>query len=576
MKNKKTIMILVDGMSFELMKLPQSIDLSLLSKTELSEFYPESMEYFDIWERFTYRSFLDPAANRQVKISSADVATMISVGMFPHLFTKLLSKDTKVPNLFSLLKNQGAKLAAVTNCPLTDSTIGMFLCPEEYHSYNEKTDLSFTNNTDMETNIALNLENSPWDLLAGGGRRAFYDKNTCDPVTKQSGIRTDGRNLLKEYKERSDYKVLFEDEYNENIKVDWAYKNLWLLHHGYFRFHVERSATNASEPSLSDLSLKVIESLDESNNPWFCLIESGRVDHAAHNNNSYYALGELLEVFRLVSRILKKPNSHEYNIILTSDHGTGGLAFLEENYVPYNALEGGVQWANGPGKNRLDTAVYHSGEGARGLRAIKNFTPNIEEAPAFRFQPSGDYQKVGSHNRTFVPFIVNGPDYNHLSGCMFPHELFYAIKSIYTLKESVTTNPKVIILLGVNNKVTTKLEKSFQWHLIDESSYFIDKQVSNQNTSDISTVNIVHDIESVLKRGMSVLVSIASLTNSDFIRYTRLTKYCKYRIIYPKLNKENELIIHELHNFSKEINTKDFDCIADDELIFNSIAEYLK
>jgi alkaline phosphatase len=518
MKQKKIIMILVDGMSFELMKLPQSVDLSILKRTGLRDFYPESIEYFDIWERFAHKSFLDPASNRQVKISSADVATMFSVGTYPHVFTK---RNNLNQNLFCRLKEQGVKVAAVTNCPLTDSTIGMFLWPDEYQNYKEKTDLSFTNNTDMETNIAAVLDKAPWDLLVGGGRRAFFDKNTFDPVTMQRGVRNDGRNIIQELTNRPEYKLLFEDQYSENIKIDWSYRNLWLLHHGVFRFHSERSATKAPEPRLSELGIQVIKNLDESGDPWFCLIESGRVDHAAHNNNAYYAIGELLEVNRLIHHILEKENSDDYTIILTSDHGTGGITYFEENKVPFNAFREGIQWGNGPGIKRFDTAVYQEGNGAKGLRALKNFTPNFTDSPSFRLQPSGDQKKVGSHNRCFVPYMVTGPKTNFLNKCVYPHDLFYAIQEIYS-NHSKPQKAKLILLRGISELVCKELAESIDFQYVTDEDYLIGNQVTNEDDLNITLIGMFHEIESLLKNGISTVVRLSSERPIDKYRLKRL------------------------------------------------------
>ncbi|WP_176543128.1 alkaline phosphatase [Bacillus thuringiensis] len=553
MKQQKIIMILVDGMSFELMKLPQSVDLSILERTELRDFYPECMEYFDIWERFSHRSFLDPASNRQVKISSADVATMFSVGMYPHVFTKRNHPDQ---NLFSKLKSQGVKIAAVTNCPLTDSTIGMFLWPNEYQSYKEKTDLSFTNNTDMETNIAAVLDKAPWDLLVGGGRRAFLDKNTLDPVTQQRGIRNDGRNIIQELIQRPEYKLLFENQYNGDFKVNWSHRNLWLLHHGYFRFHAERSATKAQEPRLSDLGLHVIENLDNSEDPWFCLIESGRVDHAAHNNNAYYALGELLEVNRLINHILKKENSADYTIVLTSDHGTGGVTYFEENKVPFNAFQEGIQWGNGPGIKRADTAVYQVGSGAKGLRALKNFTPEFNDASTFRFQPSGDQQRVGSHNRCFVPYMVSGPETNILNNCAFPHDLYYAIQEIYS-KQKEPKEAKLILIRDVPETVCKEVARNIGFQYVNSLDHLVSGQAINDDNLNIASIGMIHEIESLLKNGISTVVRISSEGTIDKLRLKHLLAQYDSTVLQVSIDKDEEILVSEVELDSNKVGLED-------------------
>ena len=63
----------------------------------------------------------------------------------------------------------------------------------------------------------------------------------------------------------------------------------------HMSYEVDRDRTPNGQPSLSEMSKAAINRLVKADNGFFLMIESGRIDHAHHDNNAYRALDEAVE-----------------------------------------------------------------------------------------------------------------------------------------------------------------------------------------------------------------------------------------------------------------------------------------
>ena len=549
----KVILVLVDGMSFEIMKYPGMVDLSFLSETELKYFYPECLNYYDEWKNFTLNSFLDPSINRNKNVTSADIAAMISTGITKSFidfnFDKVKLNDI---SLFSVLKENNIKVAALSNLPVTDSTLGMFICPGEINSYKLKTrveKIEYTN-LSMQNNIAEEIEKCPWDILAGGGRMCFYPDNVEDIVTKgEYGKRTDGKNILEKLRKNEQIKFIFEtDIRNTKIDLNSPYRYLVLLHHNDFMFEAERERIKSPEPRLSEIGMKIVNSLDESNSDWFLFLESGKVDPAAHNNNGYFILGEMLEIYRFLYLLKQKPNYDEYTIIFTSNHETGGLSFADNYNLPYDAFIDGAHWGNGPGKNRSDTTIYMK-DGK--LEGIHNFTKEFESKPNFRSQLSAKNTKCAMHGRSIVPFLVKGGNIKDFIDCKYHIDLYYSLlKSFGINQKKQTINPEVIVVTGPpaagKSTLSVKLSEKLNYSYLKGDDYLNSIESSDDDYSDwrldIAIENILFDTESLLRHGKSAIIDFVFLRPQEIMMLYKFKR--NYTLNFVVLNVDEQTAIH--------------------------------
>lgn len=564
---KKVIFIIADGLSFNSMKLPSMVDLSALKETDLRDFYPDVYKYIDIFNHFSYRGFIDSTPKKDIRLTSADIACMMSIGRGKN--SPCIKDFREEQSLFSYLKSQHVKVAGITNCPIADSTIGMFLDPESHIYYDEKRDQKLTNNGTMECQIAKTVMDKDWDLLVGGGRWAFFPREMNDPITNECGIREDKLNLLNEIEKDSKIQLVFEDRWNHfKLKNQISKKTLALLHNNYFRYQAERTRLYAPEPRLSDLCVDVLDLLDGSDESWFCIVESGRIDHAAHLNHGYFLLGEVLELFRTIHMIQEREQAKNYTIIVVSDHGTGGLSFYDNTKLPFDAFKEGVFWTDGPGKKRDDVSFSYQN---KKIQKIENYTPNIKNKDNFSFQASGIHLACGSHSRELVPLLAQGSESWQLASCHDHKDLYYAVKKIFNFEQSKKYGELLIICDDSNVKTIEVLKK------LTEKSEVNCLCINNLSPRNVLierdefyfqclAENIMHECKTLLRHGIDVATDLVIEDDSYILYLNKLS--LDYRIhiglINPskvKLKAIKERLNH-LHVFKLD-NDQDFEVIID-------------
>lgn len=78
---------------------------------------------------------------------------------------------------------------------------------------------------------------------------------------------------------------------------------------------------SAVEPSLTQMSIKALDMLQEDNKDgYILLVEAARIDHAHHDNLGRMALEETAEMHRAVEAIMERIDLRDTLVIVTSDH----------------------------------------------------------------------------------------------------------------------------------------------------------------------------------------------------------------------------------------------------------------
>ncbi|WP_348673564.1 alkaline phosphatase [uncultured Abyssibacter sp.] len=164
------------------------------------------------------------------------------------------------------------------------------------------------------------------EVVMGGGRRHFLPNdpaaNSPDAVSGTEGDRNDGRNLVTEWTTAYPGGVYVFDEAGfDAVDADSTERLFGLFNESHMQYEADRGNDVAGEPSLTDMTRKAIDILDNNDDGFFLMVESGRIDHGHHAGNAYNALNDTIEFAAAVQAAADATDPEETLIIVTADHG---------------------------------------------------------------------------------------------------------------------------------------------------------------------------------------------------------------------------------------------------------------
>jgi alkaline phosphatase len=283
------------------------------------------------------------------------------------------------------------------------------------------------------------------EVVMGGGRRHFLPKTT-DNDAIYKGRRTDGRDLIAEWKATYadglyiDNRTDFETAINNNTQ-----RVMGLFSQSHLRFEADRVRKQASQPSLSAMTGKAIDILDNNPKGFFLMVEAGRIDHAHHVGNAYNALSDTIEFAKAVDTAVKKTSDRDTLIIVTADHGhvftmagypkrgnpiLGKVIAVGEDQpklaadnLPYTTLG----YVNGRGYRYLEDQTDADEGYHKSIRAgRKDLTGVDTNQPGF-YQEALIPKKTETHSGEDVPIYASGPGAYLISGSNEQTIIFHAI-----------------------------------------------------------------------------------------------------------------------------------------------------
>lgn len=163
------------------------------------------------------------------------------------------------------------------------------------------------------------------DVVMGGGRRSFLPKdpayNSADAVSATEGDRTDGRDLTAEWKSMYPRGTYIDDQAGfDAVNPNRTSKLFALFNESHMQYEADRGNDVAGEPSLTEMTTKAIDILNNNREGFFLMVESGRIDHAHHAGNAKGALTETIELSNAVRAAMENTNPEETLILVTADH----------------------------------------------------------------------------------------------------------------------------------------------------------------------------------------------------------------------------------------------------------------
>ncbi len=264
------------------------------------------------------------SASNPVTDSGAGATAIASGFKTDNRYVGMTAAGEPAQSLSELAQIQGWKVGYVTSTTVTHATPASFYS----HVLNRYTD---------EDEIAEQLLEHRADVVLGGGLSSFLPED-------EGGNRVDDRNLLDEARETG-YTV-----WTRGQDLDAApperLLGLFGSGHLYFTLDDRKYPEERRDPSLEKLTRLALRALGSSGEPFFLMVEGGRIDHAGHNFDAA-GVGWQTQAFdRAVAAVLEYQRQHPRTlVVLTADHATGGLAISD--HVDWDAIKrqkASVQW----------------------------------------------------------------------------------------------------------------------------------------------------------------------------------------------------------------------------------------
>ncbi|KAL5963706.1 Alkaline phosphatase [Taenia solium] len=161
------------------------------------------------------------------------------------------------------------------------------------------------------------------NVMIGGGQKNFYPNTTALPANKsEKGVRLDGRSLVTEWENNQtskNHKYCLVQKPSDLALCDGSNVD-YLLALPYSDHMPYNHLIDWGEPNLLGYVRKAIEVLEHQPNGYFLFIESGRIDHAHHNNEGRRSLDEMKHFDEIIAYIENTVNLEETLVIVTADH----------------------------------------------------------------------------------------------------------------------------------------------------------------------------------------------------------------------------------------------------------------
>jgi len=228
---------------------------------------------------------------------------------------------------------------------------------------------------EMYEEIALDYLNANVDLLIGGGRQYFQNREMDD------------RDLINEF-ENKGY-IVMDQLYTTMNKIKWPLdKNLL-----YFTADKQPLTVSGGIDYLSFAVRQGVQYLEQkSNKGFFLLVEGSQIDWMNHANDGRGVVMETLDFDRAIWEAIQYANKKGNTLVLvTADHESGGMSIEADsrmNKLKYGFTTNGHTaamipvFAYGPGSSLFrgiyeNTSIYHKMRAVLGLKErINPLSPN--------------------------------------------------------------------------------------------------------------------------------------------------------------------------------------------------------
>ena len=234
--------------------------------------------------------------------------------------------DQSLPSLLSFAESVGKRTGVVTTTRVTHATPAATYAHSVSREWEDDSDIPEEQKTAGCTDIASQLLSfdvgDGLDVVMGGGREQFLPESENDPeYSDKKGKREDGRNLILEWmKKYPKGEFVWDKRQFDAIKAK-TNKILALFEPSHMAYAAEKFIRNPNEPTLSEMTAKAIQLLQNKDKGYFLVVEGGRIDHGHHGGSAGIALYETVEFAQAVAKARELTAGHDTLIVVTADHG---------------------------------------------------------------------------------------------------------------------------------------------------------------------------------------------------------------------------------------------------------------
>ena len=112
---------------------------------------------------------------------------------------------------------------------------------------------------------------------------------------------------------------------------------------GQFRSSVWHQVSSKSMPTLTEMTAKAIDLLDDDEDGFFLMVEGAHIDKNSHSNDGEGMKDALLSFDKAIGYALEYAKTHgDTLVIVTADHETGGITLKDGEYVYTSGSHSGV------------------------------------------------------------------------------------------------------------------------------------------------------------------------------------------------------------------------------------------
>ena len=252
------------------------------------------------------------------------------------------------------------------------------------------------------------------EVVMGGGRRHFLPRdpafNSPDAASSTEGDRTDGRDLTAEWQSLYTNGVyVFDQSGFDGLDTETTERVFGLFNESHMQYEADRGNDIAGEPSVAEMTSAAIKVLDNNDEGFFLMVESGRIDHAHHAGNAYGALHDTIAFAEAVAAADELTNDEDTLIIVTADHGhvftIAGYPKRGNPILGKVVNVGSDEAATAADGTPYTTLGYTNGLGYRNLGDVTNSDASYLAAPDTGRKDITDVDTTtpGYHQEALVP-----------------------------------------------------------------------------------------------------------------------------------------------------------------------------
>ena len=230
-------------------------------------------------------------------------------------------------------------------------------------------------------------------------------------------------------------------------------------HHLAFRIDDQRSEAGERAPTLASLTREALDMVSRSEEPFFLLIEGGRIDHASHSFDAAGSAHELADFDGAVQAVeeFRRQNPSTL-VVVTADHATGGMAISD--YVDWGALrrqKASIEWmtkqirSGAAGLEMLEEMTGYSDLTAEDLATIvdepdkydagRNLGRLLAARSGVSWVPRISQDTKG-HTGEDVPLYAVGPGSQRFQGVLDNTEIAIRLREVSGLASPAADPPR--------------------------------------------------------------------------------------------------------------------------------------